>query len=144
MAKSIKDFGFRVPILVDKNNVIVCGHTRFKAAKKLGLIDIPVNVIDDLTDDQIKAFRLVDNKTNEIATWNDELLIQELMNIELDMTEFNFEEPLLPSEDDFNIDEAVESIKEPVSKMGDIWLLGRHYLLMRRLYYERCRTIFGW
>lgn len=129
VAKSISEFGFRVPILVDKNNVIVCGHTRYKAARKLGLTDVPVNVIDDLTDDQIKAFRLVDNKTNEIATWNDELLIQELANIKLDMTEFNFEEPLLISEDDFNIDEAIESINTPVSKTGDIWLLGRHHLL---------------
>ena len=129
VAKSISEFGFRVPIIVDKNNVIVCGHTRYKAARKLGLTDVPVNVIDDLTDDQIKAFRLVDNKTNEIATWNDELLIQELANIKLDMTEFNFEEPLLPSEDDFDISSAVESITEPVSKMGDIWLLGRHHLL---------------
>lgn len=129
VAKSIQEFGFRVPILVDKNNVIVCGHTRYKAARKLGLTDVPINVIDDLNDDQIKAFRLVDNKTNEIATWNDELLIQELMEIKLDMTDFNFEEPLLPSEDDFDIEEAVESIKEPIAKSGQIWLLGEHRLM---------------
>lgn len=129
MAKSIDEFGFKVPIIIDKNNVIVCGHTRYKAAKKLGLTDIPVIVADDLTDDQIKAFRLVDNKTSEIATWNDELLIQELMDIKLDMTSFNFEEPLVVSEDDFNIDEAIESITEPVAKSGQIWLLGKHRLM---------------
>ena len=129
VAKSISEFGFKVPIIVDRNNVIVAGHTRYKAAKKLGLTDVPVIVADDLTDDQIKAFRLVDNKTSEIATWNDELLIQELMSIQLDMTEFKFEEPLHISEDDFDIDEAVESIKEPVAKSGQIWRLGEHLLM---------------
>lgn len=109
--------------------MVVAGHTRLKAAKKLGLTDIPVIVADDLTDDQIKAFRLVDNKTSEIATWNDELLIQELMDIKLDMTEFKFEEPLQPSEDDFDVTEAIESITEPVAKSGQIWRLGNHYLL---------------
>lgn len=129
VAKSINEFGFKVPIIVDRNNVIVAGHTRYKAAKKLGLTEVPVIVADDLTDDQIKAFRLVDNKTSEIATWNDELLIQELMNIKLDMTEFNFEEPLHISEDDFDIDDAIESITEPVAKSGQIWLLGQHRLM---------------
>ena len=129
VAKSISEFGFKVPIVIDKNNVIVCGHTRYKAAKKLGLTDIPVIVADDLTDDQIKAFRLVDNKTSEIASWDDELLIQELMNIELDMTTFNFEEPLEVGEDDFDIDEAIDSITTPVSKGGQIWILGNHRLI---------------
>lgn len=129
VAKSINEFGFKVPIIIDKNNVIVCGHTRYKAAKKLGLTDVPVIVADDLTDDQVKAFRLVDNKTSELASWDEELLIQELLDIELDMTEFNFEEPLLNDDDDFNVDEAIESIVEPVSKRGQIWLLGDHRLI---------------
>lgn len=129
VAKSIKEFGFKVPIIVDKNNVIVAGHTRLKAAKKLGLTDVPVIVADDLNEDQIKAFRLVDNKTSELASWHDELLIQELMNIELDMTEFNFVEPLDIDEDNFDIDDAVDSIKEPVAKRGQIWQLGRHRLM---------------
>lgn len=129
VAKSINEFGFKVPIIIDKNNVIVCGHTRYKAAKKLGLTDVPVIVADDLTDDQVKAFRLVDNKTSELASWDEELLIQELLDIELDMTEFNFEEPLLNDDDNFNVDEAIESIKEPVSKRGQIWLLGDHKLI---------------
>ena len=131
VAKSIKEFGFKVPIIIDKNNVIVAGHTRLKAAKKLGLKDVPVIVADDLTDDQIKAFRLADNKVGEIATWNDELLLEELKQIDFDMTMFNFEEPLEATlnEDDFDIDEAIESISVPVSKRGQIWLLGNHKLI---------------
>jgi site-specific DNA-methyltransferase (adenine-specific) len=131
VANSIKEFGFKVPIIIDKNNVIVAGHTRLKAAKKLGLKDVPVIVADDLTDDQIKAFRLADNKTGEIATWNDEMLLEELKNINFDMTMFNFEEPLdlTFDEEEFNVDEAVESITTPVSKRGEIWLLGEHKLM---------------
>ena len=128
VAKSIEEFGFKNPIIIDKNNVIVCGHTRYKAAKKLGLEDVPVIVADDLTDDQIKAFRLVDNKTSELASWDEELLIQELLNIDLDMTQFNFEEPFEET-DDFDIDEAVDNIVEPSSKGGQIWLLGEHRLM---------------
>lgn len=130
VARSIKEFGFKVPIIIDKNNVIVAGHTRLKAAKKLGLKDVPVIVADDLTEDQIKAFRLADNKVSEIATWNDELLLEELKSIEFDMTLFNFEEPLLDNDgEDFDIDEAIESISVPVSKRGQIWLLGGHKLI---------------
>ena len=129
VAKSISEFGFKVPIIIDKNNVIVCGHTRLKAAKKLGIKSVPVIIADDLSEDQIKAFRLVDNKTSELASWDDELLIQELMNIQLDMTQFKFEEPLKLSDDDFDMDEAVESVKEPVSQRGQIWCLGEHRLI---------------
>lgn len=67
---SIKEFGFKVPIVVDKNNIIVCGHTRFKAALKLGLETVPCIVADDLSDEQIKAFRLADNKVSEKAEWD--------------------------------------------------------------------------
>lgn len=67
VAESIKEFGFKVPIVVDKDMTIVAGHTRYKAAKKLGLNEVPVIVADDLTDEQIKAFRLADNKTGEKA-----------------------------------------------------------------------------
>lgn len=71
---SIKEFGFKVPIVVDKNNIIVCGHTRFKAALKLGLETVPCIVADDLSDEQIKAFRLADNKVSEKAEWDFEIL----------------------------------------------------------------------
>ena len=76
--KSIKKYGFKVPIVVDKNNVIVCGHTRLKAAKKLRLKEVPVIRADDLTPEQIKEFRLIDNKTQELATWDIEKLEYEL------------------------------------------------------------------
>lgn len=70
VANSIEEFGFRNPIIVDKNNVIIAGHTRLKASKKLGLKKVPVIVADDLTDEQANALRLVDNKTNELAEWD--------------------------------------------------------------------------
>lgn len=94
VASSIKNFGFKVPIVVDSNNEIINGHTRLKAAQKLGLETIPVIVADDLTPEQVKAFRLADNKVGEIATWNDEMLaieLEELKNLDFDMSEFEFE-----------------------------------------------------
>lgn len=91
VANSIREFGFKVPIIVDRNNTIVAGHTRYKAAKKLGLKEVPVIIADDLTDEQIKAFRLADNKVSEIATWDYELLEHELQFIQdLDMQDFGF------------------------------------------------------
>ena len=106
VANSIKEFGFKNPIIVDKNNVIIAGHTRLKAAYKLGLKEAPVIVASDLTEDQVKAFRLVDNKTSELAAWNFEKLEAELANIDLDMSVFSFEEV----ERDYNhIDELLEN-----------------------------------
>ena len=86
--RSIEEFGFRVPIIIDRNNVIVCGHTRAKAAKALGLEKVPCIRADDLTEDQIKAFRIADNKVSEYATWDFGKLEIELDEIELDMSEF--------------------------------------------------------
>lgn len=92
VANSIKEFGFKVPIVIDKNNIIVAGHTRYRAAKKLGLETVPCIVADDLNEEQIKAFRLADNKVSEIATWDYNALNFELENIlELDMTMFDFD-----------------------------------------------------
>lgn len=92
VAESIKEFGFKNPIIVDKNNVIVCGHTRLKAAKMLALDRVPTISADDLTDEQIRAFRLADNKTNELSEWNIDLLNAELDSIfDIDMTDFGFE-----------------------------------------------------
>ena len=91
VASSIKNFGFKVPIVVDSNNEIINGHTRLKAAKKLGLETVPVIVADDLTPEQIKAFRLADNKVGEIATWDENALAVELENLDFDMNEFGFE-----------------------------------------------------
>lgn len=92
VARSIESFGFKVPIVVDSNNVIIAGHTRLKAAKFLGLDEVPVIVADDLTEDQVKAFRLADNKVGELATWDIEALSVELDEIEIDMGEFGFVE----------------------------------------------------
>lgn len=91
--ESIKEFGFRIPIVIDVNDVIVAGHTRVKAAKELGMEEVPCTIADDLTEEQIKAFRLIDNKSAEIATWDEELLQQELSEIlDIDMSMFGFEE----------------------------------------------------
>ena len=139
VAASIKEFGFKVPIIVDKNNVIVAGHTRLKAAQKLGLEEVPVIVADDLTEEQIKAFRLADNKVGEIAEWDFNKLEMELKNIEMDMSEFNFDMKELTkefdknkevTEDDFDIDKAVEEIDVPTSKRGDVFQLGNHRLMV--------------
>src|SRR3990167_10369698 len=94
VAKSIKEFGFKVPIILDKNNVIIAGHTRLKAAIKLGLFEVPVIWADDLTPEQVKAFRIMDNKSTEYADWNMDLLKIELLdlknaNYDLDLTGFN-------------------------------------------------------
>jgi ParB family chromosome partitioning protein len=90
VAESIKEFGFKVPIIIDKDNVIVAGHTRLRAAKKLGMKTVPCIVADDLTPDQIKAFRLADNKVSEFAEWDIDLLTSELKEIDFDMELFGF------------------------------------------------------
>ncbi len=96
VAESIKQFGFKVPIIIDKDYVIVAGHTRKRAAEKLGLKTAPCIIADDLTEEQVQAFRLVENKTNELATWDFDKLEEELaelkeMNLDFEMTVFGFE-----------------------------------------------------
>lgn len=92
VAASIDTFGFKQPIVIDKDSVIVCGHTRYKAAKKLGLAKVPCIMADDLTDEQIKAYRLADNKVSEKALWDYTLLDEEIEGIDgIDMTDFGFE-----------------------------------------------------
>lgn len=106
VAASIKEFGFKVPIVVDGENVIINGHTRLKAAHKLGLKQVPVIVADDLTPEQVKAFRLADNKTSEFAEWDIDKLQIELEGIdEIDMGEFGFDEALDISDDMEPIDD---------------------------------------
>lgn len=93
VANSIREFGFQQPLVVDSNGVIVVGHTRLKAAQKLWLTEVPVVVADGLTDDQVKAYRLADNKTNEFAEWDFDKLNEELEGIDwldIDMTQFGF------------------------------------------------------
>lgn len=128
VAESIKQFGFKVPIIVDKDLVIVAGHTRALAARKLGLTEVPCIIADDLNKDQVKAFRLVDNKVAEIAEWDIEALIQELNEIEMDLSLFGFEKQKGINdvvEDEFEI----ELPKKPNAKRGDIYKLGNHRLI---------------
>lgn len=101
VAASIKEFGFKVPIVIDKDGIIVAGHTRWKAAKKLGLDEVPCIIADDLTDEQIKAFRLADNKVSEKAEWDFDLLNSELDDLfDFDMTSFGFED--IEDEEEFD------------------------------------------
>lgn len=91
VAKSIKEYGFVQPIVIDKDNVIVIGHCRYEASETLGMEEVPCVLVDSLTDEQVRALRLVDNKTNE-SPWNFDLLNEELEAIkEIDMSEFGFE-----------------------------------------------------
>lgn len=93
VAESIKQFGFKQPLVIDKNNVIICGHTRYKAAQKLGLSTVPCVRADELTKEQAKAYRIADNKLNELAMWDLELLGDELATFEFDFTPFQFDLP---------------------------------------------------
>ena len=91
VAASIREFGFLVPLVIDQNHEIVCGHTRYKAAQSLGIKEVPCVVADELTEDQIRAFRLADNKVGEMAQWDMDLLPLELQGIMLPMTDFGFQ-----------------------------------------------------
>lgn len=88
VANSIKEFGFKNPIIVDSENVIIAGHTRYKAAKRLRLKTVPVIIANDLTSEQVKAFRIADNRVGEIATWDFDILDIELESIDIDMSKF--------------------------------------------------------
>lgn len=129
VAESIKEFGFKCPIILDKNNVIIAGHTRYKAAKQLKLKEVPCIVADDLTEEQIRAFRLADNKVGEIAEWDFDLLNMELESISFDMSSFGFN---ILNEEEKEIEEdeyEVELPTEPKAKYGDIYQLGKHKLM---------------
>ena len=134
VAESIKEFGFKVPIIVDKDNVIVAGHTRLKTAKKLGMKTVPCIVADDLTPEQIKAFRVADNSSAQIASWDLELLKDELMDLDFDMALFGLEKEIKDIERIFApeiIEDEVPEVDEKniITKPGDIWQLGQHRLM---------------
>ena len=137
VAESIKAFGFKVPIVVDENLEVITGHTRLKAAKQLGLDRVPVIVAGDLDEDQVRAYRLADNKVAELASWDDEKLLDELAEISsLDMALFGFDdaEALLDeltedeNEGEIEEDDYDDELKETDIKPGDIFQLGRHRL----------------
>lgn len=92
VANSIEEFGFKNPIIIDKNNVIVCGHTRLLAAKKLGIKAVPCIMADDLSEEQVRAFRLADNKVSEVSIWNTPMLDLEMLELKdfFDMSKFGF------------------------------------------------------
>ena len=119
VAASIEEFGFKVPIVIDKDGVVVAGHTRLKAALKLGLEKVPCIVADDLTEEQIKAFRLADNKTAELAEWDYSLLTQELAEIdmsefsEIDMSKFGF------NTEDFDEEKSKTNKEYDLEEFGD-------------------------
>tara|TARA_R110000851_G_scaffold120581_1_gene249072 strand:+ start:576 stop:1721 length:1146 start_codon:yes stop_codon:yes gene_type:complete len=138
VAMSLKEYGFRQPIVVDKDRIIVVGHTRFRASKKLGFKEVPITIADNLTTEQINAYRIADNRTSEESEWDNELLKMEIK--ELDLKDFNLN--LLGfNEDQLNDilfeekqgltdeDEVPETPEEPISKLGDIWKLGNHRVM---------------
>ena len=102
---------FKVPIVVDKNLEIIAGHTRRKAALKLGIEEVPVIIADDLSDDQIKAFRLADNRVAEFSEWDFELMYKELNSLDIDMEVFGFEEELPDIDIDDVFGEEIETVK---------------------------------
>jgi ParB-like chromosome segregation protein Spo0J len=127
VANSIREFGFRVPIVISKKNVIISRHTRLKASLKLELKEVPCIVADDLSEEKIKAFRLVENKTAELATWDFEKLEKELAGINMDMPQFGFEDleaeiPDNATNDDFDLSHEISETL--YSQKGDIYFLG--------------------
>ncbi|GMU35781.1 MAG: hypothetical protein AMXMBFR20_36520 [Planctomycetia bacterium] len=139
VAASIKQFGFRQPIVVDGDGVIVCGHTRWKAAQKLGLEKAPVHVAKELTPEQVRAYRIADNKSAELAEWNMELLsveLSELQDVGIDWSLLGFNGDELALLLDPGVkqglcdpDDVPAPPDEATTKPGDIWLLGDHRLM---------------
>jgi site-specific DNA-methyltransferase (adenine-specific) len=143
VANSIKEFGWRAPIVVDKDHVVICGHTRLKSAMLLGLEEVPVHVADNLTPEQIRAYRIADNKTAEIAEWNYELLpfeLRELQEADFDLSLLGFDteelDKLLNGDMENTVmagetdpDAVPEAPEEPISKRGEVYRLGSHLLM---------------
>lgn len=129
MAESIKQYGFVQPVVIDRDGVIVIGHCRVDAAKKLGMKTVPCVCVDDLTPEQVNALRLVDNKSNE-SEWDMDLLAEELPGLDLSAFEFDWG-VLKTAMEEAVEDEApeVDEEFEPVTKQGDVWQLGRHRLM---------------
>lgn len=133
LAASLREFGWKQPIVVDSDGVIVAGHTRLKAAKLLGMEKVPVLVASDLTPAQCAAYRLADNKTAELASWDMGALAVELdgLAVDFDMGQFGFDSS------DFGLPKTLDDVQEvdvpddapAVCKRGDVWQLGEHRLM---------------
>src|SRR5438552_11732550 len=145
IASSIRIFGFNVPVLVDRQGNVVCGHGRLLACRELGMTEVPTLCLDHLTPAQARAFMIADNRLTEIATWDDQLLAQQLRDLSLSGIDFSLE---VTGFEMAEIDLRISSLEDkpaqdadpadvlpkgsagpPVSKIGDLWLLGRHRLL---------------
>lgn len=136
VAASLKEFGFRQPIVVDGDGVIVCGHTRYKAAQQLGLAKVPVHVAKDLTPEQIRAYRIADNKTSDLSDWDYDILPIELSALQdagFDLGSIGFDETELakllaaePTEGLTDDDAVPEPPKVAITQPGDLWLLGAY------------------
>jgi DNA modification methylase len=139
VVSSIREFGFQQPIVVDENRVIIVGHTRHKAALKMNMAEVPVVYAEGLSPQQVKAYRIADNKTNEFAEWDYALLGEEFSDLKMlgydtSLTAFSPDEmnALMDAQvegDGFNIDEALKDIVEPKTKVGDIIHLGDHVIM---------------
>ncbi|MGD9791122.1 MAG: DNA modification methylase [Phycisphaerales bacterium] len=139
VARSIAEFGFRVPIVVDAEGVVVCGHTRLKAARHLGLDTVPVHVAKELSPEQIRALRIADNQVHSLSTWDRELLpleLEALKDLDVDLSLLGFSDEELrdflappPTEGLTDPDDVPEPPDEAVTKPGDLWVLGEHRLL---------------
>lgn len=139
VSKSIKEFGFKVPIILDRNNTIIAGHTRLKAAIKLGMKEVPTIKAEDLTEQQVKAFRIMDNKSNEFADWDLDLLKEELTSLQeadfrLDLTGFSFKElgNILENEvieDTVEVDAYERAKRKTKIQLGEIYQLEDHRLM---------------
>lgn len=137
--RSLREFGFRQPIVVDVDDVIIVGHTRWKAAKKLGLKQVPVHVATELTPEQVRAYRLADNKTNEIADWDYQLLpieLAALQNADFDLGLLGFSNEELakimgldPGEGLCDPDDVPAPPDAAITQPGDVWILGNHRLM---------------
>lgn len=128
--ESIKQCSYVAPIIVDEDFIILAGHTRYKALKKLGRREAEVIIKDGLSEEQKRKYRILDNKTNEFALWDDELLAEELLGLDFDGFDFGFD--LEPKEETEVVEDEAPEIdeeSEPVTKLGDIWQLGRHRLM---------------
>jgi len=145
IAESVKTFGFNVPILIDRDGNVICGHGRLLACRLLGITEVPALCLDHLTPEQVRAFRIADNRLTEVSTWDDRLLAEQLKDLSLQGLDFSIEVTGFEmGEIDLRIlslDDAIEPDDDPadavldapagppVSNVGDAWVLGRHRLL---------------
>jgi len=138
VSASLKEFGWQQPIVVDKDMVVIAGHTRLEAARTLGMDKVPVQIAEDLTDAQVKAYRIADNRVSQEAEWDLDLLrleLSDLDNLDYDLLLTGFDDDELNGmlteavEGFTDEDDVPELPDEPVSVLGDIWTLGNHRLM---------------